>query len=199
MTPYAFFVIGPAGSGKTTVARLLAEQAGAAYLDKDTACTRLTEALLELAGTDKNERDGNPYYQSVVMDLEYATILDLARDNLALGRSVVLDAPFGRYFPQADYLQEAAERHAWPAGVESVVVQVRVDGVTARERIRIRGYARDLSKLGDWDAFWAKAQANGCHWRSKWRFEVDNQTDGLDAGAVARILGELRASAGART
>jgi hypothetical protein len=102
--PRAFFVIGPAGSGKTSVARLLARQSGAAYIDKDTTCNRFTEALLEIAGTDKDERDNNPYYQSVVMDLGYQTILDIARDNLAVGRSVVLDAPFGRYFPNPDFL-----------------------------------------------------------------------------------------------
>ncbi|WP_329349101.1 ATP-binding protein [Streptomyces sp. NBC_01261] len=113
--PRVYFVIGPAGSGRTGVARLIAELSGAAYLDKDTACTRLAETLLELAGTDRNERDLNPYYQSVVMDLEYATVLDLAADNLRVGRPVVLDAPLGRYFQQADYCAEVTYRHHWPS------------------------------------------------------------------------------------
>jgi predicted kinase len=189
--PRAFFVIGPAGSGKTSVARLVAGQAGAAYIDKDTACNRFTEALLELAGTDKDERDNNPYYQSVVMDLEYQTILDVARDNLAVGRSVVLDAPFGRYFTNPDFLDQVAERHSWPADVQPVVVQVRVDGTTARERIRARGYARDLSKLADWDSFWEKAQTNKCRWRCKHRLVLDNRAHGITASAVAGLLSQL--------
>ncbi|MFG2631149.1 AAA family ATPase [Streptomyces sp. NPDC048473] len=189
--PRAFFVIGPAGSGKTSVARLLAEQSGAAYIDKDTACNRFTEALLELAGTDRTERDLNPYYQSVVMDLEYLTILDLARDNLATGRPVVLDAPFGRYFSRPDYLDEVAERHSWPRHIEHVVVQVQVDSDTARERIRARGYARDLSKLTDWDSFWEKAQNNVCRWSSSHRLVFDNRADGITAASIARALDGL--------
>ncbi len=189
--PRAFFVIGPAGSGKTTVARLLARQSGAAYIDKDTTCNRFTEALLAFAGTDKDERDNNPYYQSVVMDLEYQTILDVARDNLALGRPVVLDAPFGRYFPSPDFLDQVTDRHSWPTSVEPVVVQVWVDGATARERIRARGYARDLSKLADWDSFWEKAQANECRWRCDYRLVLDNRGAGIDAAAVTRLLSRL--------
>jgi predicted kinase len=190
--PRAFFVIGPAGSGKTSVARLIAAQSGAAYIDKDTVCGRFTEALLDAAGTDKNERDNNPYYQSVAMDLEYQTILDIARDNLAVGRSVVLDAPFGRYFPDPDFLEHAAERHSWPAKVQSVVVLVHVDGATARERVRVRGYARDLSKLADWDSFWEKAQANECRWICDHRMVLDNRADGIGGAAITELLSRLR-------
>jgi predicted kinase len=187
----AFFVIGPAGSGKTSVARLLAERTGAARLDKDTACTRLTEALLELAGTDPAQRDLNPYYQARVMELEYLTLLDLARDNLEVGRSVVLDAPFGRYFSRAGYLEEVAERHSWPRHVEPVVVQVHVDSETARERVRARGYARDLSKLADWDAFWKQAVAKECVWAGGRRLVFDNRAEGVTADAVARAVDGL--------
>jgi predicted kinase len=190
VTLRAFFVIGPAGSGKSSVARVLARHVGAAYLDKDTVCTPLTEALLELAGTDRNERDGNAYYQSVVMDLEYRTILDLARDNLEVGRPVVLDAPFGRYFANPHYLTEVAEKHHWPAGVEPVVVRIRVDGETARRRIEARGYARDRSKLADWNSFWDKASANRCRWEGATWLEFDNTADGVDRAAVVRTLSE---------
>lgn len=187
-TPRVYVVIGPAGSGKTGVARLIAGLSDAAYIDKDTACTRLTEALLELAGTDPSERDLNPYYQSVVMDLEYATILDLAADNLRLGRPVVLDAPFGRYFSRPDYLAEVTYRHHWPADVELVVVQVQVDSDTARERVRARGCARDRSKLADWDTFWKAAEANQCRWADGRRLVFDNRSDGITADEVARAL-----------
>jgi predicted kinase len=188
MSTRAYFVIGPAGSGKSSVARVLAGHVAAAYLDKDTVCTHLTEALLELAGTDRDERDKNAYYQSVVMDLEYRTILDLARDNLDLGRPVVLDAPFGRYLADPHYLTEIAARHRWPAGVEPVVVEVRVDGETARGRIEDRGYARDRSKLADWNSFWAKATATRCRWEGATRLAFDNTADGVSSAEVARLL-----------
>ncbi|WP_416967715.1 AAA family ATPase [Streptomyces sp. 4F14] len=184
----AYFVIGPAGSGKSSVARLLAKLTGAAHLDKDTACTRLTEALLKAAGTDPDDRDGNAYYLSEVRELEYLTLLDLARDNLAVGRSVVLDAPFGSYFADPGFLTTAADRHGWPDRVEPVVVHVRVDEATAQDRIRARGLARDASKLADWPAFWAKSQANLCRWEGARRVEFDNSADGVTEETVRRAL-----------
>jgi predicted kinase len=127
------------------------------------------------------------------MDLEYATILDLAADNLRVGRPVVLDAPFGRYFAQPDYLAEVTYRHHWPADVELVVVRVQVDSDTARERVRARGCARDLSKLADWDTFWKAAEANECRWRDGRRLVFDNRTEGITADEVARALETLTA------
>src|SRR5579859_926808 len=120
--PTVYFVIGPAGSGKSTVATLLAKQLGAVYLDKDSLTTYFTEALLAQAGNDPHERDNSEFYQSTVMDLEYATLLRVAGDNLRLGLSVVLDAPFVRYFPQEDYVEHAALTYRWPADTEKVVL-----------------------------------------------------------------------------
>ncbi|QNP69548.1 ATP-binding protein [Streptomyces roseirectus] len=187
----AYFVIGPAGSGKSTVARLLARLTGAAHLDKDTACTRLTEALLAAAGTDPGDRDGNAYYLSAVRELEYLTLLDLARDNLAVGRDVVLDAPFGSYFADAGFLTAAPRRHGWPTGVEPVVVHVRVDSATARERVRARGLARDASKLADWAAFWSRTEANPCRWEGARRLAFDNTPEGVSEETVRRALATL--------
>ncbi|KND32729.1 AAA family ATPase [Streptomyces acidiscabies] len=187
----AYFVIGPAGSGKSSVARLLAKLTGAAYLDKDTACTRLTEALLKTADTDPDDRDGNAYYLSTVRELEYLTLLDLARDNLAVGRPVVLDAPFGSYFADPGFLTTTANRHSWPTGVEPIVVHVRVDSPTAQARIRARGLARDASKLADWPKFWTKSQANQCRWEGARRLEFDNRAEGVGEEAIRRTLGEL--------
>ncbi|MET8975017.1 AAA family ATPase [Streptomyces sp. NPDC004539] len=184
----AYFVIGPAGSGKSTVARLLARLTGAAHLDKDTACTRLTEALLTAAGTDPDDRDGNAYYLSAVRELEYLTLLDLARDNLAAGRDVVLDAPFGSYFADAGFLPEAARRHGWPAGVVPVVVRVRVDSGTAYGRVRARGLARDASKLADWETFCARTEANPCRWEGARWLEFDNRAEGVAEETVRRAL-----------
>ena len=50
------FVVGPAGSGKSTASKLIAKRLGAAYLDKDTVATGFTEAILTLAGSDRDNR-----------------------------------------------------------------------------------------------------------------------------------------------
>ena len=75
MKPTAFFVIGPAGSGKSTVSKAIAQRYSAAYLDKDTMVTAFTELILQANGFDKNERDNNAFYQAAVLPIEYETLL----------------------------------------------------------------------------------------------------------------------------
>jgi len=183
----AFFVIGPAGSGKSTVSRLLADRGGAVYLDKDSIATPFTEAILRLAGDDPNARDNSDTYRDTVMELEYAAMFAVARDNLALRRDVVLDAPFLRYFPQADYLDRVAAEHGWPDGVCRVVVQVVADGAAVRERLTRRGYSRDGWKLAHWDRFWGSALAQACRWHGL-RISVDNSGDEPDLAALERAI-----------
>ncbi|WP_285725563.1 AAA family ATPase [Psychromicrobium xiongbiense] len=182
--PRVFVVIGPAGSGKSSVSRSIARQYQAAYIDKDTATIRFTELALTLHGSDPNERDNNDFYQNVIMPLEYASILDLARDNLQAGNSVVLDAPFGKYFADPDYLARVQEAHQWP-DAELVVVEVRLTGGALRQRLMNRGYPRDEWKLANWETFWAGAQANSCRWRGAKHVELDNSLPGASTSAEA--------------
>jgi predicted kinase len=46
--------------------------------------------------------------------LDYDSLLDVAGADLALGRPVVLDAPFSPYLADPDFLNVAAERFGWP-------------------------------------------------------------------------------------
>ncbi len=188
--PQLLFVVGPAGSGKSTTSKQLARRLRAAYVDKDTTCTGFTEALLSLAGTDPHERDNNAYYQAHVMDLEYDSILRVATDNLMLGLPVVLDAPFGRYLPRERFVLDAAERYGWTSDIEPVVVHVQVDGEAIRQRVEARGLARDAWKLAHWAEFWATAGDVRCDWLGARHVTVDNtgSMPGLDA-LIAQLAG----------
>lgn len=189
--PTIFIVIGPAGSGKSSVSTALAEEYAAAYLDKDEVCGRLTEALLEIAGTDPASRDDNPVYQGQVMDLEYQTLMAVAGTNLRLGRSVVLDGPFGRYLPEPAFLEQNAADHAWPEA-DWVVVRVAVDGEAIRSRVAARGLSRDRWKLANWDEFWSQASAVDCRWTGAEVIHVDNARHGFDrAEVIAQIEQQL--------
>lgn len=172
--PIVLFLVGPAGSGKSTASKLVAQRLGAAYLDKDTVATGFTEALLTLAGTDPHGRDDNAFYQDHVMDLEYDTILNVATDNLTLGMSVVLDAPFGRYLGRDDFVTRTAARLGWGPDVDAVVVHIEVDGETIRRRLIDRGVDRDAWKLDHWDEFWAKAGNVRCEWTDARHVRLDN-------------------------
>ncbi|WP_258166195.1 AAA family ATPase [Paenibacillus sp. PCH8] len=114
-----------AGSGKSTIGKKLAAEHHFGYLDKDVVCNTFTGKLLEAHGYSPHDRDVNAYYRDTVMDLEYETLLDVANDNLQLGRSIILDAPFGGYFHKSDYIDHLTAKYDWEA-VTPVVLRVEV-------------------------------------------------------------------------
>lgn len=181
--PIAFFVIGPAGSGKSTVSRFLASRYGTAYLDKDSLATSFTEALLEATGSDPHERDNNAYYQRHILPMEYSTILRVCGDNLRVGTSVVLDAPFGRFLSEERFLLDAAAEHGWPEA-NLVVVHVRTDGDAVLNRLRGRGLERDAWKIANWAQFWPGATAAPCGWLGATHVTVDNSGAEPDVSEV---------------
>ena len=173
MSPRVFIVIGPAGSGKTTIAQQTARQHGAAYLDKDRVSGRFVEFALTAAGHDPTDREANDYYRDHLLPLEYETLMDVAGINLRLGRSVVLDAPFGAYFKETNYLTRVAQDFEWPPS-EITVIRVRVPQDVLRARLTLRGLDRDQWKLAHWDEYWASYGSLNCNWAGVDFHDLDN-------------------------
>ena len=174
MSPRVFIVIGPAGSGKTTIAQRTAKQHEAAYLDKDRVSGRFVEFALTATGHDPTDRESNDYYRANLLPLEYETLMDVAGINLRLGRSVVLDAPFGAYFGDPDYLTRAAEDFQWPP-TAITVIRVRVPQEVLRTRLTQRGLERDRWKLAHWDDYWATYGSLECAWSGVDYQDVNNE------------------------
>lgn len=189
--PVLQIVIGTAGSGKSTVAQRLARENGAAYLDKDAMSSRFVEAALVAAGYDPGDRESNTFYLEQILPMEYDSLLDVAGANLRLGRSVVIDAPFGAYLSDPDFIRVAAQRFAWPS-VTVEVVQVRVSPALLQQRLRRRGLERDHWKLAHWDEYWAAHGTRRCEWAGVDLVELLNDADQpgpLEAGSTAAPQG----------
>lgn len=169
-------VIGTAGSGKSTIAKRLAREHAAAYLDKDAMSARFVETALIAAGYDPSERESNAFYREHILPLEYDSLLDVSGDNLRLGRPVVIDAPFSPYLDDPDFIIRAAQRFAWPP-VPVEVVWVRTSPATLRRRLRERGLERDSWKLINWKAYWSEHGERSCAWTGVRVTEVDNDKD----------------------
>jgi predicted kinase len=179
MIPTLHVVLGTAGSGKSTIARRLARQHGAAYLDKDAMSARFVEAALLAGGFDPGDREANAFYWDHLLPLEYDSLLDVAGANLRLGRPVVLDAPFSPYLSDPTYIVTATKRFNWPA-VDVVVVRVRVSESTIRRRLGERGLERDRHKLANWDEYWATHGGGACAWTGVRFTDVPNDADAAD-------------------
>lgn len=146
----AVVVCGVPASGKTTFAQDLARELNWAILDLDT----LTNPLFEHMGGEflVDVPTAEPAVRASVNDIRYTCLFDTARENLALGNSVVLVAPFTseRTFPDA--WARLVERLAIPAErVHLAWMDTPPDEVVAR--MRIRGAARDLEKVKEPERF----------------------------------------------
>jgi len=140
----AIVVCGVPGSGKTTFAHGLARRLHWALLDLDT----LTNPLFQYAGGEFLVDVPSPglNVRASINDIRYTCLFDTAQENLALGISVILVAPFTseRVFPEAwarltEYLAIPGHRvHlAWLDAPPAEVVK----------RMQLRGAARDIKKL----------------------------------------------------
>lgn len=153
------FFVGVAGTGKTTVARKLAERMQAAFLDRDTVGGRFVEKILEMNGLDVNDRDSD-FYKKHLRDLEYDTTKDICIENLAAGQSVFMISPFTAELKNRAWIDEvltAAGKSRETVDVKVIVVALK-DMETQKERIIERQTERDTWKLEHWDDFKHRVQ-----------------------------------------
>lgn len=184
--PDVYIVFGGAGSGKSTVARKISALTDALYLDKDVVAGALAGLALELLGEEPSDRESNDVYLRKVMPLEYDTMFAIAAQNLALGHSVVLDAPFAMYLSDPNFLQAAMAKAAWPR-VHVRAIHVTASQETVKRRLLTRNSARDRVKLDGWDTYWRQFGVLQCNWHGVQSEDVANELDN-DFSAIERIL-----------
>jgi predicted kinase len=143
-TSEAIIVCGVPASGKTTFAQDLSRELHWTFLDLDT----LTNPLFEYMGGEflVDIPMAQPAARASVNDIRYTCLFDTTRENLALGNSVVVVAPFTseRTFPDA--WARLVGRLAIPASrVHLAWMDTPPDEVV--RRMQLRGAARDLEKV----------------------------------------------------
>ncbi|WP_110930238.1 AAA family ATPase [Paenibacillus bouchesdurhonensis] len=153
------FFVGVAGTGKTTVARKIADRIPAAFLDRDTVGGRFVEKILEMNGLDVNDRDSD-FYKKHLRDLEYDTTMDICIENLAAGQNVFMISPFTAELKNQQWIEDVISA----SGLTKDEVDVKVivvtlsDMETQKQRIIDRQTERDTWKLEHWDDFKHRVQ-----------------------------------------
>jgi predicted kinase len=185
--PFALAVVGAAGSGKSTIARELARQSGAVYLDKDSLAGPLVEAAMSAQGQSADERESNAYYRERVMPAEYRAIFAVAADNLQLGRSLVIDAPFAAYLRVPEYFDQSTRLAGWP-DVDRYALHVFASEAETQRRLQARGLPRDRAKLDNWSEFWPQWGRLELTWSGLTTLRLENDSS-ADLQSVLEQLG----------
>jgi predicted kinase len=138
--PFLVVFAGAPGVGKSTLARALARELRAAYLDKDT----IKDAALTLGRELRIENS-----MQFAGALSYTLLIPLARDNLTLGIHVVIDSPAGyRAF------QDAVEQLVRSIKVNFKLVEcITTDEALLQERIERSAADLPEHRVRDLDAY----------------------------------------------
>lgn len=138
--PQLIVVAGMRGTGKTSLARAVARELHAVYLDKDT----IKDCAIALA-----ERLKLDQVQQLAGPLSYELLLDVARDNLSLGLSVVLDSPAGY-----QVFREKVKGLARSARVELRLIEcICTDDRLLRQRVESRSQDLPAYRTRDWATY----------------------------------------------
>lgn len=154
--PRLILFAGHAGTGKTTLAKqalsLLAAHSGRDFffLDKDTAYGAFSSHIMGLLTGDPADRD-SPTYLQHLRDREYAGLLDITRENLALGLQVMLVGPFTREIMAGKFFRP--QELGLPANTICRIAWIELSSEEARRRIERRADPRDAWKLAHWDSY----------------------------------------------
>jgi predicted kinase len=151
----ALFVLGHAGTGKTFLTSHFIQRQrehGVAWcvLDKDVVSECWSGPFLEALGQSPDDRD-SPIFKERIRDLEYASTLRIASDQLQLGLNVAFPAPWSRELASSALFSSSALglppatrlRHVWL----ELPLEVR------RQRIVDRADPRDEWKIAHWDDY----------------------------------------------
>lgn len=149
--PILVLVGGYAGSGKTEFSRFLSDITGWAFLDKDSLTRCMAERLLVSLGGDPNDRH-TELYLTQVRPLEYRCLMEAAWDNLGVGTSTILSAPFIAELRDTAWFTRLENRCA-AKGIDLAAIWVQCDLESMREYIEFRGAARDTWKLQNWEQY----------------------------------------------
>ncbi len=136
-SPVLLVVAGRIAAGKSTIARGLAAQLNATLLVADRTRERV---LAELARSTSHEAALRLNLQPGFADAIYAELFRRAREELAAGRSVVLDAAF----PQRA-LRRAALELARELRARFLLVECRADDEVLRDRLAARAIAAGVT------------------------------------------------------
>ncbi|WP_051412188.1 AAA family ATPase [Halonatronum saccharophilum] len=177
--PSLIFMVGVAGSGKSTVGEVLAEKLNYTYLDKNALTRVFTEKLLEVNGLPTWDRESE-FYLANIRPYEYQILMDVAEENLKLGNDVILSAPFLKEIQDENWLEEEVRSKRDLKDIDIKVVHVLAGREAEKRRLTKRNTPRDTWKLKNWDIYSKDIDGISMSWPEEMVFNFYNQKEVKD-------------------
>lgn len=159
------FFLGPAGAGKTTLAKAVASYKKVPFFDMDILLRPAATAIMTLHGLDPEDRD-SAEYKRLCRDLGYRITMDAALDNIGLDVDAFVVGPFTQEAANPDWISSELSRIG--RTLQDVEVKVVLVGLANeelyRERIQGRQSPLDEWKFKHWDEFRASLGTRTVKW-----------------------------------
>ncbi|MEC0167023.1 AAA family ATPase [Paenibacillus graminis] len=159
------FFLGPAGAGKTTLAKTVASRNKAAVLDMDILLRPAADVIMKMHGLDPADRD-SAEYKRLCRDLGYRITMDAALDNMGLDCDVFVVGPFTKEAADPGWIgSELARIGRTLEEIEVKVVLMSLGNAGLyRERIEGRHSPLDAWKFQNWETFRASLGSRTVAW-----------------------------------
>lgn len=158
-------VVGSIGSGKSTIAKVIANQLKYTLLDIETVTKKMAEKILDVSYHDPDDRDSEFYVQNV-RPLEYSVIEETFIENLSIGNNVVVCGCFGKEVKDPLWLEKLIKRNERVMSDVSVfVVWIKINSDVGKERLIKRHASKDSWKLKHWDSYTKEIDDFSIDWR----------------------------------
>ncbi|KAA9004230.1 AAA family ATPase [Paenibacillus spiritus] len=181
------FFLGPAGAGKTTLAKALASRRKCAFFDMDVLMRPASDVIMTMLGLDPNDRDSADY-KKYCRDLGYRLTMDAALDNVELGVDSFVVGPFTKEAANPGWIaEELAKIGRTTEEVDVYVVLVHLANEELyRSRIEGRHLKLDEWKLRNWEQFRAALNVRSVTWPlPEGRvLKIDNSSPDVNATAL---------------
>lgn len=148
------FFLGPAGAGKTTLAKAIASRRKVPFFDMDILLRPAADAIMTFHGLDPADRDSADY-KRLCRDLGYRITMDAALDNIGLNVDAFVVGPFTKEAANPDWISSELSRigrSLQDVEVKVVLVELANEELY-RKRILDRQSPLDEWKFQHWDEF----------------------------------------------
>lgn len=136
--PYLIVFAGPAGSGKTTQAKALSAVLSLPYFDYDILVQPFLLGIERRYGLIEGNRLS--FYKEWRSE-SYSTLLEVTKENLKSGISLVISAPFTREMEEKDFFSRLKEESG--ASFRSLAFSLFPSSALRLKMLRQRGSYRD--------------------------------------------------------